>query len=270
MRCILGLSAAALFLAALPAGAQGRRAAPMARPVLQPSRQVVYVRPAPRVSDITAPTRVVSVAPRRPAYSPRPGTFSFSSGGSGTPAVVSTNINGTPIPLEQLLNPAPGQGFDFTHLAAVDSSLAVRALIDPLTQQELALAARLPRTEPAAFFGGFGDYAAEPLVIQSPTPQVIVIQEPAAQPPSAPSRAEAPAPPAVVAHYPAPALPPVGEFLLVLRDKTVVHAIAFTREGHEIVYITDDGSRRSISFDQLNVQATEERNAERGAILHLE
>src|SRR5713101_7824426 len=41
--------------------------------------------------------------------------------------------------------PVPGLGFDFAHLAAINSGVGVRALIDPVTQHELALALAIRR-----------------------------------------------------------------------------------------------------------------------------
>jgi hypothetical protein len=180
-----------------------------------------------------------------------------------TPVV--TSAGGTPIPLGQLLNPAPGLGFDFTHLAAINGDLAERALIDPLTQQELALTEQLPRESPAAFFPDYG-YTAAPMVTSAPPqPQIIVLQQPAA--PARVIAAPAPAPRAAVP--PAPPLPPLGNLFLVERDGKVIQATAFTEQGSQMVYITPDGRRKTISISQLDLKATEDRNAEHGTILHL-
>ena len=81
----------------------------------------------------------------------------------------------------------PGLGFDFEHLAAISGNLAEKALIDPATQAELALAERLNRGvgEPAFFLGGYGGEApvsyeapeAQPAT--QPAPQIIIVQPPA-------------------------------------------------------------------------------------------
>jgi hypothetical protein len=283
MRGIWGLTAAAVLLGAgAPAATAQRRAmhpvgpvrqvrpvtAPMPRAVRLPNRTITYVRQRPA----RPPVRVVDTAaggiqpqPRRPAISPIPPVSNSPGSTSSLPRV--TAFSGTPIPLDQLLNAAPGLGFDYTHLAAINRDLAVRAIIDPITQHELAIARQLPQAQPVAFFGGFGGYATEPLVIQTPQPQVIVIQPPAVAAP--PPQAAPPTPPATAAAPPSPPLPDVGQFLLVQRDKKVIDAVAFTRQGSRIVYITADGLRHSVALDQLDLQATEERNAERGTILHL-
>src|SRR5713226_10218966 len=57
-----------------------------------------------------------------------------------------------PISVQQLLNPVPGLGFDFAHLAAINRNLDVRALIDPVTQQRLALSERILRETGATSF----------------------------------------------------------------------------------------------------------------------
>jgi hypothetical protein len=285
MRGIWGLTAAAVLLGGgAPAATAQRRpihragpvrparpvrpvTAPMPRAVRLPNRTITYVRQRParppvRVVD-TAPTVIQPRTPS-PAISPIPPISNTPRPSSPLPR--GTAFSGTPIPLDQLLNAAPGLGFDYTHLAAINRDLAVRAIIDPLTQHELALAGQLPQAQPVAFFGGYGGYATQPLVIQTPQPQVIVIQPPATAAPAPQAATAAPAP---AAAPPAPPVPDVGQFLLVRRDKKVIDAVAFTRQGSRIVYITAGGLRHSIALDQLDLQATEERNAERGTILHL-
>ncbi len=71
--------------------------------------------------------------------------------------------------------PAPGLGFDFTHHAAVNRNLATRALIDPVTQHQLALAREIRRETPVVS-GGFPVLAggATVIIIQQPAPVVVV------------------------------------------------------------------------------------------------
>lgn len=272
MRGLAGLAVAAILAGAVPAWAQVRQipvrmAQPPAQPILMPNHTVRYVRPAPareRVVDVPRTTVV-----RMPARPPVVGTTPVSPAAVPTfPANPDVNtLGGTPISLGQLLNSSPGLGFDFSHLAAINSDLAVRALIDPVTRQELALTEQLPRVQPAAFIGGYGEYAAGPVVVAPARPQVIVVEQPAPQ--TAPSmQAASPTAPAAAAP-PAPPLPDVGQFLLVERDGKVIHAVAFSVESKQIVYITASGLRRSIPLDRLDTRATEKRNAERGTILHL-
>jgi hypothetical protein len=274
-----GLAVVAILLGAAPAGAQVRqirvpRAAPPARPVVLPNRTVTYVhaRPAPPpVRVVDAPVHVVRVQPAQTAVRSAPATVPSGLGvapptTSPVPSPIITNFGGTPIPLGQLLNPAPGLGFDFTHLAAINANLATQAIIDPLTQYQLALAESLPRVQPTGFIPAYSGGA---VVVAPAQPQVIVVQQPVPQPAATQQTAAAPAPAPRAAGPPAPPLPDVGEFLLVLRDGKVIHAVAFSKEGNQIVYITAQGMRLAVAVDQLNLEATEKRNAERGTILHL-
>jgi hypothetical protein len=264
--------AAAILAAAIPAGAQVRpipvrMAAPPARPVILPNRTITFVRPAPppvRVVDVPRVVRmpsrppVVQTGPVSPAAVPTP----------LPPSPIVNTLGGTPISLGQLLNPTPGLGFDFTHLAAINSNLGVQAIIDPLTQHELALALRLPQVAPTAFWGFGGGGYVEPAYAPQPSqPQIIVIQQPVPQ--AAPAVQEAPAPAPEASAPPAPPLPDIGPFLLIERDGHVIHAVAFSVEGNRVIYITGDGQRRTIPLDQIDARLTEERNAERGTMLHL-
>lgn len=265
---VAGLAVLVILLGSVPIRAQVRvpvapAAGPPPRPVLIPGRIMRYVPPSPSpVRAISPPVRAVRVQPLPPLPSP---ASANSEAGPAAPtfAPATAAIGGTPIPIEQLLNEAPGLGFDFNHLAAINSNLAVRAIIDPLTRQELALAEQLPQEQPVLgyfpFFGGGVPYEAAPS-----QPQVIVIQEPVQQTPAA---FPPPPPPPQAALPPVPPVPVNGEFLLVERDGTVIHAIAFSQHGSQVVYITSEGQRRSIALDRLDVKSTEERNAERGAFL---
>jgi len=228
-------------------------------------------------------------APSRPA-SPRPApprrmtpVMHGSSSGiiqtSGTTATTFTNgsstftvLNGSAFPLDQLLNPVPGPGFNFTHLAAINQDLGIRALIDPITQQELALAERLAREFPTpvffpTFFGGFGP---EPAVIEQPPqqqqPPIIVLQQPAAAPAEGTNVAQEPV---ARASEPEAPLPDAGEFILVKHDGTEISAVAFVRQGDEIAYVTRDGNRRFLPVSDLDPDATKMVNQDRGTSLQL-
>jgi hypothetical protein len=173
---------------------------------------------------------------------------------------------GSAMTVQQLLNPVPGFGFDFTHLAAVNQNLDVRALIDPVTQLRLRQAERLSRETPfisPIFFPAFD--SGEPVVLEQPQqqpPQVIIVQQPVAIQPA----------PQVVAEERTPAapqapLPDIGEFILVLRSGSQISAIAFTQQDNRIVYITRQGVRRAVPLDQLDTAATVRINEERGTPL---
>lgn len=166
----------------------------------------------------------------------------------------------------------PGLGFDFVHLAAINGGAGVRALIDPVTQHELALAREIRRETPVGFaaFPGFfpGFIPATEQVAAQPT---IVIVPQAAAPEAQPSdrgRAQEPetrsAPPVVE-----PARD-VGDFVLVRRDGGLLFAVAFTQGADRITYITKEGVRRGLSLADLDVDATVRINEERGTPLQFQ
>ena len=168
--------------------------------------------------------------------------------------------------LGQLLNPVPGLGFDFSNLAAINHDLGIRAIIDPITQQELALSERLLQLTPAAPISS-AFFASTPVVmLEQQPPQVIIVQQP--QPPVEQATAEAP-PSVEPATVEQPPLPDVGQFVLVLHDGTQIQAVAFTRQNDRIVYITTDGRRKSIAISDLDTAATRHLNDERGTSLQL-
>ncbi|HEX4004322.1 MAG TPA: hypothetical protein VHX36_16840 [Candidatus Acidoferrales bacterium] len=183
-------------------------------------------------------------------------------------------FSGSGATLQQLLDPVPPPGFDYQYLSAVDSDLAVKAFIDPVTQLRVAAARRFLRGR--GFGGGYyildgGGYyypddsdQSEP--VQQPAqqqPQIIVLQQgPPAEQAAQPAPEAAPLPEAQ-------ALPDVGEFVLVLRNGTRIQAVAFTSSNGNIVYITADGSRRMIAAADLDSETTVRVNDERGTPLQL-
>jgi len=196
-----------------------------------------------------------------------------------TPRVVTTTVNGTasnavvvsgasPLSLQDLLNPVPGFGFDFTHLAAINRDLGVRALIDPVTQMQLALAERLLRETPvtAGVFPVFGG-GETPVIIPQQQPQVIILQQPG--PATEPAAASAPSQPRETPEVASAPVPDAGEFILVQRDGSQVLAVAFTRQDDRIVYVTRQGVRRSMGITELDPDATVRVNEERGTSLQL-
>ena len=145
------------------------------------------------------------------------------------------------------------------------------AAIDPATQWRLALATRVARSLPGGFGGGGyylldggGAYAlpAEPAETE-PAPQqqqpIVVVQQPSASQ----------APPLAEQVPPAPPLPDAGQFTLVMRDGAQVEAVAFTRGNDQIIYITREGTRRTIPLSNLDIDATVRINQERGTPLQL-
>jgi hypothetical protein len=176
--------------------------------------------------------------------------------------------------LQQLLDPVPPPGFDYAYLSAIDADLGIKAFIDPATQLRLAAAERFPRGTRGSGFGGSGfylldaggEYAApdeEPAASDQPAPQpqiIVVQQAPAAQQTDAQAEPES-------AMESLPPLPDVGQFTLVLRNGSQIQAVAFTRSNDKIVYITVEGSRRTIAVTDLDSDATVRVNQERGTPL---
>ena len=277
MNKLKGLRLAAVVLTALflgPGVLQAQRQAPMTS--AQPSGRALPARPANtvRVSPVHAPgIAVIRARGRVTTGTPvnDPGN-AFASGFG--------DFGGSPLSVQQLLDPVPGLGFDFSDLAARDRDLDLKAAIDPATQWRLAIAERLLRDNRGfgGFFGtggfildGGGVYTVpeeptgEPAAAApAPQPQIIVVQAPAA----ANQQGAASAPPAE-SQAQQPALPDVGQFTLVLRNGTRIEAIAFTRKSDSIVYITADGSRRTLAVADLDSAATERVNQERGTPLNL-
>jgi hypothetical protein len=180
----------------------------------------------------------------------------------------------TGVTFQDFTGQVPGLGFDFEHLAAINGNLAEKALIDPATQAEIALAERLNRGvgEPAFFLSGFG--ASEPVAYEAPeaqpqpAPQIIIVQPPAtATPPAAQPTGQ----PEARAEQQAEAvpLPEASDFLLVLKNGAMVSAVAFTRQGDQLVYVTKEGNRRTMSVSTIDSDATSKVNEARGTPLKL-
>lgn len=226
----------------------------------------VRVRPAqaPRLAVVRSRSRVITGTPVSDPGNAFAGNFG--------------NFGGAPLSVQQLLDPVPGLGFDFSDLAARDRDLDIKAVIDPATEWRLAIAERLLRDNRG--FGGFagtggfildggGVYTVpeepsnEPAAAApAPQPQIIVVQAPAANQQAAASASSAES-------QTQPPLPDVGQFTLVLRDGTKIQAVAFTRKSDTIVYITTDGSRRTLAVVDLDSAATQRVNQEHGTPLNL-
>ncbi len=258
----------ALFLG--PGVLQAQRQAPMSA---QASGRMLAARPANTVRARPAQAPRVTVARSRGPITTAPPSFNDRRNGF-------VGFGGAPLSVQQLLDPVPGLGFNFSDLAARDQDLDIKAAIDPATQWRLAIAERLLRD--SGGFGGFvgtggyildgggvytvpEDSTGEPAAATpAPQPQIIVVQALGA----ANQQSAASAPPAE-SQAQQPPLPDVGQFTLVLRNGTKIEAIAFTRESDSIVYITADGSRRTLAVADLDSAATQRVNQERGTPLNL-
>ena len=226
------------------------------------------------------PAPVVRTMHTLPGIVIRTGSGGRTSGGTVRVVTTRTMTTGTdivtnsliasgvsPLSVQDLLNPLPAPGFDFTHLAAINQDLDIKALIDPITQARLAIAERLLRETPQVpfFFPMFG--TSTPIVLEQQPPQVVIVQQ-------APTPAQAVSERAVESEMAPPAFPAVplqdvGQFTLVRNDGSQISAVAFTRKNDRIIFITPDGSRRSIALSDLDSAATERVNEERGTSLQL-
>lgn len=170
------------------------------------------------------------------------------------------------------LFPGGATGVNGINNVLIPGNLGVEAAIDPATQWNLALAERLGRNFGGSgvylLGGGYGYYpvpqdedneqvAAPP---QQQQPQIIVVQQPAAPGQQGAQQSS---------EQSVPALPDVGQFTLILRNGTQIQAVAFTRMKDSIVYITADGSRRTLALADLDSDATVRVNQERGTPLQL-
>jgi septum formation inhibitor MinC len=174
------------------------------------------------------------------------------------------------------------------HLAAIDHSTDIKALIDPATQARLA--ERHRRRKPKTFNGfifldGGGAYVlpvdagaglngdADEQVAQDQGQDQGQVQ-------SAPQeRAQAQqelqqqeqldAGNARLAEEQSASLPDEGEFTLILRSGQEIEAVAFTRVDDRIVYVTVGGGRRTVAVRDVDVDATVRLNQERGTPLQI-
>lgn len=269
------LSAAAFFLLSLLTTSASRaqmRLAParVAHAVAQPiAMRPIAVRPAPTHGLAIPRARINTAAPSsaQPAHAR---VISVQSDDSGN---IFPGVAGSGETLQQLLDPVPGPGFDYAHVAALDRDLSIKAVIDPQTQWRLAVAERVLRdtggfAAPGYYLLDGGAYvmpseaAPEEQAQQSQPPEVIVLQQ------AAPKAAEEEPTPAAASQPSAP-IPDVGNFTLVLRNGSKIQVVAFTRTGDRIAYVTSDGERHTLSAGELDSAATERVNEDSGKQLTL-
>ena len=210
-------------------------------------------------------TQVVRVSGHSRASSSSGATSTFFTGGFGLSTVP---FVGTPSP-----------GFSFTHQAALNQNLAVKALIDPATQAQLALERQIRRSTPIVPIAPFFPTTTV-IVVQQPP--VVIINDPGSEPEAedgltlvagraAPRRARMQEPEPVETPRelvrpaePAPPVPDLDEMVLVRRDGKLIFVVAFSAQGERVVYVTKEGHRRSMLLAELDSEATRAFNEERG------
>ncbi len=176
-------------------------------------------------------------------------------------ATVSTLLDGS--------FPVPGFGFDYTHHAAVTRDLGIRAIIDPATQHQLALARAIRRETPIfpTVLPIVINTNVNQIFITTPPPVVIVQQPAMVEIPververQEAVRIEAPPTPQPVAE--------LGELVLIRKDGRVFFAVAYSVVNGRLVYVTREGLRRSFPLAELDADATLQMNEERGTSLRL-
>lgn len=163
-------------------------------------------------------------------------------------------------------------GIGFANSGLSNEDLGIKSAIDPATQWRIYQGRRHLRNQGfsgGGYFlldgGGYyetpsdsgdSDQASQQESQQSVIGQATESEESAEAPQSEPEEASE-------------SMPDVGEFVLVLRNGTQIEAVAFTRMKDRIVYITEDGSRRTLALADLNSDETERVNQERGTPLQL-
>jgi hypothetical protein len=169
--------------------------------------------------------------------------------------------------------------------SASNQDLAIKALIDPVTEARLAFAARTAGyargTSFVPVYWGPGYYSDDSSAA-APTdsgangseaegeqgnndrqqPQIIVLQ-PAQQGANNSSSENEPA------AEPQPKLPDVGEFTLIFKNGKQALAVAYTRQGDRVVYVTKDGVRHYVDVSSIDVTASQRVNEESGASFQL-
>jgi hypothetical protein len=164
----------------------------------------------------------------------------------------------------------PGLGFDYTHLAARERNIGVRALIDPVTQHQLALERQARRAVPAVAAPAIFIPISNVVIVQPP-PVVVVESPPVVQAP-APAQASPAAAPAEAsreAAAPSEPLRELEEILLIRRDGSALKVVAFSANATRLTYVTRDGARRSLALAELDLEATTLANEERGVVLRI-
>ena len=236
----------------------------------------------------TEAQRTAPVAGPRSSVHPRPAAMHLAplhatAGNRTAPAVARNGVHfnvasnsfeasdGSPVSLQELLNPFPDPGFSFQHLSAINQDLGIKAVIDPVTEWKLAIAERVLRDR--SRFGGAGFYLLDgggayavpadsapddSTATDQPAqqPQVIVVQAPPSQQNADRAR------PRRLGAAPGRRSVHSGSAEWDATSGRGLHA-------HErpIVYITADGSRRTIAIADLNSDATVRVNEERGTPL---
>jgi hypothetical protein len=151
---------------------------------------------------------------------------------------------------------APGLGFDETHLALTRGRRH---------RNQNFNSGFFP------FFDGGGFLFPSPVVVEQAPPaevqEEVVEPDPQERVQRVRPRESAPALSADAAPAPAPQRED-EQYVFVRRDGTVFFAVAYSWDSGMLRYITQDGLRRSITGDSLDLGATQQFNEQRGLSFH--
>ena len=220
-------------------------------------------------------SRSMAVAPRVVLQAPRAGTAQLMpgarvvvrSGGTrprtGTPTA---RITSGPVStrrravannrgLRPDCNSAPGLGFDAVHQAAVcgSTSFGSRGFQAPLF---------FPFFDGGFFLPGSAVTTEESSAAETAQPEETDTE--ARETHRRTRASQAAAAPAPAAETAGSALPSNDEFVFVRRDGTVFFAVAYSWEGGTLRYVTNQGLRRTVKQDALDMGATQQFNEQRG------
>jgi hypothetical protein len=203
-------------------------------------------------SSARAATRVITTHPRaggtvvrviRPANLTRPRPMD--------------NMDNEDVNFSEDFSSAPGLGFDETHFAATHPRRFGRH------RHDLFNSGFFP------FFDG-GFILPTPVVVeQAPANEVqeeIVEPEPQERAQRVRTRESAP----IVSQEPAPGPQRESEqYVFVRRDGTVFFAVAYSWDSGMLRYVTQEGLRKSVAGDALDLGATQQFNEQRGLSFHV-
>jgi hypothetical protein len=233
-------------MAAAPMAHPAMMAGPVSVPQMVPAHGVVVAHPT--VHRVLPASRVA--IPRRVAH-PVTGTPTVRSTGSSSTFI--TTGNAFPGFLGDGGYPVPGLGFDYPHYFATHPNANRRQNsfnggVFPFVGGGIYL--------PIPMYEDAGANPAAEQVAETANPET-------GEPTVEPAEREADVAPRVRVR--AESKPtPVSEYVFVKRDGTVFFAVAYSVANAKLQYVTQDGMRRIVPMDALDLDATQQFNEQRG------
>jgi len=233
-------------MAVAPMSRPAMMASPVSVPHMVPAHGVVAAHPMVR--------RVIPASratiPRRVAH-PVTGTSTARSTGSSSNFV--TTGNAFPGFLGDDGYPVPGLGFDYPHYFATHPNANRRQNsfnggVFPFVGGGIYL--------PIPMYEDAGANPAAEQVTETANPET-------GEPTVEPAEREADVAPRVRVR-PESKPTPVSEYVFVKRDGTVFFAVAYSVANAKLQYVTQDGMRRIVPMDALDLDATQQFNEQRG------